>query len=423
MNGTRLKFLSHIEMGQSPSSEDCYEDQFQGFPFYQGTAEFGADFPTPKSYCAIPPKIANEGDILFSVRAPVGEININISKSGIGRGLCAIACSENINSRFLWWALHDSRVQLKLVSTGSTYEAVAAEDVGNMFIPSHTLETQTKIANYLDCKTAELDQLIGAKQRLLKLLDEKKRTLIARAVTRGLNPDIPLKDSGILWLGMIPAHWEVERTKWLLPEIDERSETGEEDLLSVSHLTGVTLRSEKDVNMFMAESLEGYKKCKAGDLVINTLWAWMGAMGVSPVDGIISPAYNVYRPVSGIDPDYIDLLVRTPDFVCEITRYSKGVWSSRLRLYPEGLYEACLPVPPLSEQKEIVVGTNKQLKRFKELKSITKKTIALLQERRTALISAAVTGKLCEEVLNTGTGTQTDELVATKSGEHSLCLN
>lgn len=173
MIATRLKFLSHIEMGQSPSSEDCHEDPSQGIPFYQGTAEFGAKFPTPKSFCAMPPKIANEGDILFSVRAPVGEVNINISKSGIGRGLCAIASSEQLNSRFLWWALHDSRKQLKLVSTGSTYEAVAAEDVGNMFIPSHTLETQTKIANYLDKKTAELDQLTGAKQRLLKLLDEK----------------------------------------------------------------------------------------------------------------------------------------------------------------------------------------------------------------------------------------------------------
>jgi type I restriction enzyme S subunit len=174
--------------------------------------------------------------------------------------------------------------------------------------------------------------------------------------------------------------------------------------------------------MFMAESLEGYKKCKAGDLVINTLWAWMGAMGVSPVDGIVSPAYNVYRPVSGIDPDYIDLLVRTPDFVCEITRYSKGVWSSRLRLYPEGLYEASLPVPPLSEQKEIVVQINKQLKRFKELKSITEKTIILLQERRTALISAAVTGKLANEILNAGRDTQTNEPMPNQAGEHHPCL-
>lgn len=105
-------------------------------------------------------------------------------------------------------------------------------------------------------------------------------------------------------------------------------------LLTVSHLTGVTSRAEKDVNMFMAESLEGYKRCEAGDLVINTLWAWMGAMGVARQPGIVSPAYNVYQPVAQLDPEYVDLMVRTPRFVEEITRYSKGVWSSRLRLYP-----------------------------------------------------------------------------------------
>ncbi len=344
------------------------------------------------------------GDILFTTEAPLGNVAlVDDEKVAMAQRIIRFRMKKShFDSKFTLYAMISNHFQnqLKTLSTGSTAEGLKASKLNALKIICPPLSKQVKIATYLDLKTMELDQLIEAKQHLLKLLDEKKRALIARAVTRGLNPDAPLKDSGISWLGMIPAHWEIERTKWLLPEIDERSETGEEDLLSVSHLTGVTLRSEKEVNMFMAESLEGYKKCKAGDLVINTLWAWMGAMGVSPVDGIISPAYNVYRPVSTIDSDFLDLLVRTPDFVSEITRYSKGVWSSRLRLYPEGLYETYLPVPPLSEQKEIVVEINKQLNQFKELKSITEKTITLLQERRTTLISAAVTGKLSEEVLN-----------------------
>ena len=88
-----------------------------------------------------------------------------------------------------------------------------------------------------------------------------------------MNPNVKLKDSGIPWLGVIPEHWGVERAKWLLPEHDERSEDGTEELLSVSHLTGITSRSDKHVNMFMADSLEGYKKVLQGELVINTLWA------------------------------------------------------------------------------------------------------------------------------------------------------
>ena len=115
-----------------------------------------------------------------------------------------------------------------------------------------------------------------------------------------------MRDSGIEWLGAVPSHWHTENTRWLLDEIDDRSEDGSEELLTVSHLTGVTTRAEKDVNMFLAESNEGYKRCRAGDLVINTLWAWMGAMGVARQDGIVSPAYNVYRPTQGFDPDYLD---------------------------------------------------------------------------------------------------------------------
>ncbi len=157
---------------------------------------------------------------------------------------------------------------------------------------------------------------------------------------------------GVEWLGEIPVHWKVEYARWLFREVDDRSTRGEEELLTVSHLTGVTRRSEKDVNMFMAESLEGYKRCQAGDLVINTLWAWMGAMGVAVEDGIVSPAYNVYRPHQ-YDPSYLDVLVRIPAFATEVTRYSKGVWSSRLRLYPSEFFQVLMPVPPLSEQQAI----------------------------------------------------------------------
>ena len=136
----------------------------------------------------------------------------------------------------------------------------------------------------------------------------------------------------------------------------------------------------------------GYKRCRAGDLVINTLWAWMGAMGVARHDGIVSPAYNVYRPTHAFAPDYLDHLVRTPLFVAEITRYSKGVWSSRMRLYPEGLYEASMPVPPLTEQVEIVKTIANQLQHIDSLSNATKGTVALLEERRTALIAQAVMG-------------------------------
>ena len=235
---------------------------------------------------------------------------------------------------------------------------------------------------------------MAAKERVLGLLAEKRRALITRAVTRGLDPRAPLRDSGIPWLGKIPAHWETERARWLFRERDERSDTGEEELLTVSHLTGVTPRSEKDVSMFEAKTTKGYKICLSGDLVINTLWAWMGAMGVSPVDGIVSPAYNVYEPGARLDPSYVDAFVRLSVFAQEVTRYSKGVWSSRLRLYPEGFYAVSLPVPPLSEQREIVAHIANETSKLDELRAATERTTVLLKERRSALIAAAVTGQI-----------------------------
>lgn len=162
----------------------------------------------------------------------------------------------------------------------------------------------------------------------------------------------------------------------------------------MSHLTGVTLRSEKDVNMFEAATKEGYKICRSGDLVINTMWAWMGAMGVSSLDGIVSPAYNVYEPKAHLDPSYVEALVRLPTFTEEVTRYSKGVWSSRLRLYPEGFFAVSLPLPPLSEQREIVADLAKTMRKLSELQAVTERAVTLLNERRSALIAAAVTGKI-----------------------------
>jgi type I restriction enzyme, S subunit len=117
-------------------------------------------------------------------------------------------------------------------------------------------------------------------------------------------------------------------------------------------------------------------------------------MGVSPVNGIVSPAYNVYQPGPRLDPSFVDALVRIPIFAQEVTRYSKGVWSSRLRLYPEGFFEASFPLPPLDEQRAIVVHIAAETAKLDALHAATERTIALLKERRAALIAAAVTGKL-----------------------------
>ena len=203
------------------------------------------------------------------------------------------------------------------------------------------------------------------------------------------------RPSGLEWLGQIPEHWQLYRAKVLFGQVDERSTTGEEELLTVSHITGVTRRSEKNVYMFMADSLEGYKKCESGDLVINTMWAWMGAMGISPEAGIVSPSYNVYRlRNSKCEVWFYDYLFRTARFVAEVICHSNGVWSSRLRLYPQEFFEIRLPCPPLEEQRNIVTYIRNETGHYDVLQKKIEHSIEALCEYRTALISAAVTGRI-----------------------------
>lgn len=399
-----LKRLFNIVNGSTPTSSE--PDYWDGDIYWATPEDIGKSTGqwltetsrkiTEEGYQSCGTSMVAQGSLVLTTRAPVGNIVIAGVPLCTNQGCKSLEPldEEVANCEYFYYLLASKASELNALARGSTFVELGTDQLGAYKVPVPPIVVQRQIVEILNTETADLDALIGEKQRLLNLLAEKRRAVIADSLTKGLNQDAPHRDSEIPWLGEIPAHWQTERAKWLFSERDDRSDTGDEELLTVSHLTGVTSRAEKDVNMFMAESLEGYKRCQAGDLVINTLWAWMGAMGVARQPGIVSPAYNVYQPVVQLDPEYVDLLVRTPRFVEEITRYSKGVWSSRLRLYPAGLYEAWLPVPPLDEQQAIVKHVQIETRKLDALAEATERTIALLQERRSALISATVTGEL-----------------------------
>ena len=255
---------------------------------------------------------------------------------------------------------------------------------------------QCAIAAFLDRETAQIDALVAKKDRLIELLQEKRIALITRAVTKGLDPDVPMKDSGVEWLGKIPEHWDTKKNQWIFRESNFRSTYGDEELLTVSHITGVTRRTEKpDVAMIEAESHEGYKLCGAGDLAVNTMWAWMGALGVAFEDGMVSPSYNVFHiNWNDLIPEYFDYLSRIPTHVAEITRHSKGVWSSRLRLYPDAFGSIMTPLPPKLEQRAIADYLDRETAKIDALVAKVREAIDRLRELRTALISVSVTGKI-----------------------------
>ncbi len=266
--------------------------------------------------------------------------------------------------------------------------------IGNMLVPVPLLQQQRAIADYLDRETVRLDALVAAKDRVLGLLAEKRRALITRAVTRGLDPRAPRRDSGIPWLGEIPAHWETRKVAWLFRERDER---GEPDLplLEVSINTGVMLRefSEERIESAAAD-FNTYKIARQGDVVFNKMRMWQGAVGVAPQDGLVSPDYVVAAPTGPLTPQYAGLLFRTAAFSAECARRSHGIVWDRLRLYWEGFREMVLPMPATREQHDIVARIGSETAKLDQLRAATDRTIGLLKERRAALIAAAVTGQI-----------------------------
>lgn len=305
--------------------------------------------------------------------------------------------TESTDGRFLAYYLIALRASgfIKRYCNVVSMPHLTAEKVAALPVPTPDRPEQRAIADYLDRETARIDTLVQEQQRLIEMLQERRQAQIDHAVWNGLGgaPRVP---GPVEPAPDVPAHWEVLRNKNLLSEATAVSADGSEELLSVSHLTGITPRSEKSVTMIEAESLDGYRLVEPGDLVINTMWAWMGALGVSRIEGIVSPAYGVYRPLPGAEfhPPYFDYLYRSRPYVVEMTRFSRGIWSSRLRMYPEVFLRLKVVVPPLDEQRRIAGYLDEQTAKTNTLIAETETFIELARERRSALIAAAVTGQI-----------------------------
>ena len=388
----RFRYLADVQKGYSPvpvTDAHLHVKQLPYLTMEYLRGESGEPTLVPLGDRAV---VADDGAILLLWDgANAGEFLR--AKLGVVSSTLALVTPRSVDPAYFYWACKSQEDRVRAQTVGVYLLHVDRESLANIRICVPPLPQQHAIGDYLDRATTWLDSLVVAKERVLDLLTERYQASITHAVTRGVDADALLRPSYIPWLGDIPEHWKVERTKRLVVERRERAEAGDGELLTVSHTTGVTSRSDKGINMFEAAEVRGYKLCLSGDLVVNSLWAWMGAMGVSQVDGIVSPACDVFVPGPRLLPGYVDALVRTPVFAQEIKRHSKGVWASRLRLSPKELFEIFLPVPPLHEQEEIVAKIQCATSRLSHLQRATEKSIALLKERRPALISAAVTGQ------------------------------
>lgn len=261
------------------------------------------------------------------------------------------------------------------------------------FLPP--LAEQEKIVSYLENKTSKIDAYVADKEKEIQLLQELKQKTIAEAVTRGLNPNVKMKDSGVSWLGMIPEHWEVSRMKRVFSEAKEKTTDESGTLLSLSQYTGITLKGNaKKVGMFEAESTIGYNIVHPGQFVMNIMLAWNGSYGVSDYEGIISPSYCVFNFNEDFERKYFHYLLRLPSYAGAFKTMSKGIIESRLRLYPLYFFTFKTIIPPLDEQRAIVAYIEDKCQKIDSLTMELQAEIDYLKEYKQRLIADVVTGQI-----------------------------
>ena len=340
------------------------------------------------------PTIVPKGSLLYSFKLSVGQVAFADKDLYTNEAIASFENNDDVCLDFLFYS-----ASLCIIKNANTniYGAfiLNQELIKNATIVYPPFEEQIAIANYLDSVTSKIDTAIFHQQKMIDLLNERKQIIINNVVTKGLNPNVSMKDSGVDWIGEIPEHWEIKRGKFLFNIINEYSSTGEEELLTVSDRTGITPRSMKNVTMFMAESLVGYKKCKIGDICSNIMWMWHGAVGVTKYDGVISPSYGVYRQRElYYNGDYLDMLLRLPQLVKFYASRSTGLTESRLRLYPDDFMNIYFFVPPIEEQEMIVKRLKTICEPIESAIDTATQQINLLQERKQIIINDVVTGKV-----------------------------
>lgn len=308
--------------------------------------------------------------------------------------------SQNrLPAKFLFYLLSTQYEMINAcLAEGSTNQTELQRDsFRKLPIPLPSPEEQCRIIEFLDAKTADIDTAIAKKERLLELLQEQEDILISQAVTRGLNPDVAMRDSGVAWIGQVPVHWKQLANRALFRE---RMEPGQADLpiLSVSIHTAVSDDEQDGTENMRAkiriEDKTSYKRVRPGDVTYNMMRAWQGAIGVVRVDGLVSPAYVVAAPLATINGAYFEYLYRTHGFIREMDRYSKGITDFRKRLYWDEFKQLVSLLPPLDEQIQIAAYAEQVINQTSALTEKIRGQIDALNEFRASLIENLVTGKI-----------------------------
>lgn len=392
-----LKHIARFKNGYPFKPDDWSDEGLPIIRIAQLTGEDKANYFSGKLDDNL---LVKNGDLLFTWSATIDSFIWHFSDAWLNQHIFKVTPNEGVDKLYLFYLIKFVAPKLADIDAhGSTMKHIKVGSLGQqIYLPP--IYEQTAIANFLDRETAKIDVLIAEQEKLIELLAEKRQATISRAVTKGLNPDAPMKDSGVAWLGEVPAHWEIKKLKHigvakigLTYDPCEVSSDGEGVLvLRSSNVQGG--RIEFEDNVFVNKEIPEILRTKVDDILICSRNGSKNLIGKNALitDSAAELTFGAFMTV----------------FRSSLNRYLFWVFNSQLFTYQSGtfltstinqlttgnLYSFEIPLPPQAEQKIIENFLSRETEKIEELTIESKKVVSMLKERRAALISAAVTGKI-----------------------------
>ena len=402
---SKIKYIAPFQVGWTPPTGN--DSNFIGENIWANISDLKGKIITD-TVKRISDKAAKEasmditpkGSLLYSFKLSVGSVSFAGRDMYTNEAIASFTSDSLLPLEYLYYVL--PKFLIENASTNIYGARILNQElIRNAIILKPTYEEAKTIANFLDYQTAQIDTLIDKQQTLIQLLKEKRQAVISHAVTKGLNPDAPMKDSGVEWLGEVPEHWEVGRVGYYGQVLN--GSTPSKANLSYWHPKEVAWLSSGEVNQYYIESPTDYisykalKECSVTLLPVGTLVMGMigqgktrGTSAVTKIEATINQNLAAVIPNENLYSNYAHLFFQAA--YKELREDARG--GNQAALNCEIIRDFKITIPPINEQRTIFIEVNKISDKFDILIVKAEQAIELMQERRTALISAAVTGKI-----------------------------
>lgn len=399
-----LKAIADALNGATPESKNA--EYWDGdIAWYTPTDidnELAIELGAPRRYisqagfdsCAV--RLAPPGSVVMSTRAPIGSIGITEIPSTINQGCRTLVPIDDLPAHLLASLLVAARSELRLRGNGTTFQELSTEALRSLRVPLAPPSERRSIVNSLKRETTRIDRLIQKKTRFIELLKEKRQSLITHAVTKGLNLNVKLRDSGIEWIGNVPEHWKVVPSTWLFAESKERAHADDQHLSATQKYGVIPLeeyeRLEERQVTHAVKNLEQRKHVELDDFVIS-MRSFQGGIERVKARGCVRSSYVALQAGGKADVNYFAYLFKSSSYIQGLQATASFIRDGQDLNYGN-FRQVKLPLPGRLEQKQIAEYLDRETARIDTLTEKTERSIALLKERRASFITAAVTGQI-----------------------------